>query len=287
MSSLRRTDAGKEINMNSILEYEIVQKIAAVLITIGTLITPSTARAESITLATRTGNNIGLSLSSYQYQEPGIMSSKGRKMGLDLRTTKVLQNDQIIRGDLRYAFGSVDYNGSGSASGQQDWYIEARGLVGKDWMTNDAVFSPYAGLGYRYLFNDARGFTSTGATGYRRESNYFYLPIGIIHRGALNDQARLVSTLEYSRLLIGKQTSRLSDTGLGYGNVTNHQSKGYGLKLSVIFEKGNWAIGPYVHYWNIGKSDTVILYQNGIPAGIGWEPKNNTVEFGLKAGQQF
>ena len=110
------------------------------------------------------------------------MSSKGSKMGLDLRTTKVLQNQQFIRGDLRYAFGTVDYNGSGSASGEPDWYIEARGLVGKDWLINDAVFSPYTGLGYRYLFNDGRGISSTGYAGYRRESNYFYLPVGIIHR---------------------------------------------------------------------------------------------------------
>lgn len=264
-----------------------MKEIAAVLITIAMLSVTTASRAEALTLTTQTGNDIGLSLSSYQYQEPGFMSLKGGKIGLDLRATKVLQNDQFIRGDLRYAFGSVDYNGSGSASGEQDWYIEARGLVGKDWVLNDAVFSLYTGFGYRYLFDDGRGITSTGAAGYRRESNYFYLPIGIIHHRALSDQARLETTLEYDHLLAGKQISRWSDIGQGYGDLTNNQSSGYGLKLSVMYQKNSWAIGPYANYWNIGQSETTLVYQNGIPVLIGWEPENNTVEFGLKASQQF
>jgi hypothetical protein len=257
------------------------------LFTIGVLTLPAAVRAETTTLKTLTGNDIGLSLSSYQYQEPGVMSLKGGKMGLDLRATKVLQSERFIRGDLRYAAGTVDYNGSGNATGMLDWYIEARGLVGKDWVIKDAVLSPYAGLGYRYLFNDGRGISSTGAAGYRRESDYLYLPIGITHRRALDERARLVGTLEYDYLLAGKQSSRLSDTGLGYSDVANNQSNGYGLKLSIMYEKDKWAIGPYVYYWNISQSDTALVYQNGIPAFIGAEPENNTVEFGLKASQQF
>lgn len=218
------------------------------------------------------------------------MSLKGRKIGVDLRTTQPLHNDQFIRGDLRYALGTVDYdsNGTGSASGEPDWYIEARVLLGKDLAINNVALATYAGLGYRYLFNDGRGITNTGYWGYRRESNYFYFPVGIIHRGLLNEQARLVSTIEYDHLLAGKQVSRFSDGGYGYGDLTHRQTKGYGLKLSFIYEKNNWAIGPFAHYWNIVQSDVAFLYQNGIPTGLGFvEPKNNTVEFGLKASQQF
>ena len=264
-----------------------MKNIVAVLIAIVNLFMTSMTRAEPVTISSQTGNDIGLSFSSYRYQEPGLMSLTGAKLGLDLRTTKVLQDARFIRGDLRYAFGSVDYTGSGSAQGYQDWYLEARGLVGKDWAVSDAVFSPYIGLGYRYLFNDARGYTSTGAAGYRRESNYIYLPIGVIHRITLNDHARLVTEFEYDHFLSGKQISRLSDAALGYGDVTNNQSSGYGLKLAVMYEEANWAIGPYLHHWNIGQSDTAILYQNGSPIGSGWEPKNDTIEFGLKARQQF
>ena len=267
-----------------------MKKMAAVQITIAVLVVTTTARAEPHTLKTKTGSNIGWSLASYRYQEPGVMSSNGAKIGLDLCTTKVLQNELFIRGDLRYAFGTVDYNSNrtGSATGELDWYIEARGLVGKDWAINDAVLSPYTGVGYRYLFNDGRGITSTGYWGYRRESNYFYLPIGIIHRRALNDQAKLESALEYDHLLAGKQISSLSDGGRGYSDVTNNQNSGYGLKLSVMYQKNTWTIGPYAHYWDISKSNMAPEIQNGLPTGMVLvEPKNNTIELGFKASQQF
>ena len=263
-----------------------MKKNLVVLFAIGWMVVSSIARAESTTLASQTGNDIGVSLSSYQYREQDLMSLTGAKIGLDLRTTKVLQHQLFVRGDLRYAFGSVDYSGTGNSDGHQDWYLETRGLVGKDWMIRGAGVSPYIGLGYRYLANDLRGFTSTGYWGYRRESNYLYLPIGVTHRIALNIRARLVTELEYDHLLSGNQISRFSDGGGGYSDVTNNQSSGYGLKLNVMYEKNNWAIGPYLHHWNIDQSDTVLVYWNGSPY-IVTEPKNDTVEFGMKARQQF
>lgn len=273
-------DAGNENEANTMKFFATVYFVFLI------LVAATTVRAEP-SLATQTSNDIGVSLSSYRYQEPGIMSNQGNKLGLDMRFTKVLQEGAYLRGDLRYAFGSVDYSGSGSASGQQDWYVEGRGLVGKDWVVNDSVLSPYTGLGYRYLFNDARGFTSTGAAGYRRESNYLYLPIGIVHRIALQEQSRLVTEFEYDHLLKGKQVSRLSDAGFGLSDATNNQSSGYGLRLSFKYEQDKWAVGPYAYYWSIARSDAALVYRNGVLYGFGAEPKNNTVEFGLQASQHF
>ena len=267
-----------------------VKNLIALPIAISMLAMTTMVRAESIFLETQTGNDIGLSLSSYNYHEPGYMSLQGAKAGLDLHVIRVSKGDDalIFRGDLRLSGGTVDYSstGTGSASGEPDWYIEARVLVGKDSAINEALISPYTGLGYRYLFNDGRGITSTGYAGYRRESNYIYLPVGIIHRIALKDEARLESTLEYDQLLAGKQVTSLSDLGAGYSDVTNNQSSGYGLKMSVMYQKDKWAIGPYVYYWNIGESDVVYEMQNGSLTGL-VEPANNTVEFGLKASQRF
>jgi hypothetical protein len=269
-----------------------VRKLPAKLVVIAMLAATTSVRAEQASLKTLTGNNIGLSVSSYQYREPGVMSLKGAKMGLDMHVVKVSEerDNLIFRGDLRFAFGTVDYNSNntGSATGEPDWYLEARALLGKDWEINHAVLSPYIGLGYRYLFNDGRGISSTGYGGYRRESNYIYLPLGIIHRRSFNGRARLESTLEYDRLLEGTQVSSLSDVGGGYSDVTNNQSNGYGLKLSIMYENNNWVIGPYVHYWNISQSDIVPEVRYGVPTGYGLvEPDNNTIEFGLKVGQRF
>jgi hypothetical protein len=266
------------------------------LIAFASVFSISVASAESNSLATQTNNEISASLAYYQYEEPGIMSLKGAKIGWDLRTTKTLQNDLFMRGELRYAFGMVNYSSrnTGNSSGEPDWYVEARGLVGKDWLYKQDVVAAYTGLGYRFLFNDSRGISSTGNWGYRRASNYLYLPVGIIYRSIYSSQARLVSTLEYDHLILGKQISMLSDGGQGDSDLTNTQRKGYGLKLSVMYEKGEWAIGPYLHTWNTDDSDWVPSYKYGLPEFDqfgrqlgGVEPENNTAEFGLKVGKQF
>ena len=268
---------------------EIVKIFAAVLINFVLQFVALPASAEPTDLKTQTGNEIGLSVSAYQYKEPGIMSLTGAKMGLDLHLTKALQYDRFIRADLRSAFGTVDYNSNatGSASGEPDVYFEIRGLFGKDWAFTESVLSAYTGLGYRYLVNDGRGVTNSGYGGYRRESNYVYLPLGFMHHRMLSDVARLESTLEYDRLLSGTQVSRLSDVP-GYSDVTNSQSSGYGLKMSVLFRENIWAVGPYLNYWNIAESDIVAEIKNGVPTGYGLvEPKNNTIEIGLMASQRF
>jgi hypothetical protein len=265
-----------------------VKRSAILLLMIGGLVMSCRAGAEPGTLKTQTGKDIGLSISAYQYREPGIMSLQGMKTGLDFHAVKAVRNDLFVRGDLRWAFGLVNYDSydTGSANGEPDWYVEARALLGKDWVVRGSVLAAYTGIGYRYLFNDGRGVTSTGYGGYRRASNYIYLPIGIIHRRTIKDNARLESTLEYDPLLFGKQISSLSDVGGGYSDVTNNQNNGYGLKFSIMYQKYKWAIGPYVDYWNIGQSDIVYEIQSGVPTAL-IEPSNHTVEFGFKASQRF
>lgn len=117
---------------------------------------------------TQSGSEFGVSLGSYRYEEPGLMSLQGLKGGFDLRITRThFDRHTFLRGELRYAGGTVDYtsNGTGSSSGEPDWYFEGRALIGNDWLLKSATLSSYAGLGYRFLFNDGRGITSTGPAG--------------------------------------------------------------------------------------------------------------------------
>ncbi|MDP2760983.1 MAG: hypothetical protein Q8O64_11375 [Sideroxyarcus sp.] len=238
----------------------------------------------------RSGSEIGLSLGSYKYEEPGLMSLQGAKAGFDLRTTRSFPDRHtFLRGEARYAFGTVDYRsyGSGSSNGEPDWYVEGRVLAGNDWPQEHAVLSTYVGLGYRFLLNDGRGLTSSGYAGYRRASNYLYVPLGIIHRMALEAQAELVGTIEYDHLLAGRQFSKLSDTGSGNADISSKQESGYGMKLSLMYATAQWSLGPYLHYWNIADSAIDIIYRNGIPERYGLEPQNQTVEFGLQLRQLF
>ena len=236
-------------------------------------------------------NEIGLTLGTYSYKEPGLMSLQGVKAGVNLRSTIANpERSTFITSEVRFAGGTVDYqsNGTGSDSGEPDWYVEGRLLLGNTWSRRGlSNLSSYVGLGYRYLMNDGRGLSSTGHFGYRRESNYLYFPIGFIHRGKLNTGAKLVSSIEYDYLIRGTQNSRFSDGGVGHSDFTNSQSEGYGWKLHMQYVTEKWSVGPYLHYWEISDSDAVAVYRNGTYIGHFHEPHNNTVELGIELRQTF
>jgi hypothetical protein len=247
------------------------------------------ALAQRGELATRTGNEIGVTASSYKYTEPGNISIKAAKVGFDYSGTYAIgsewpnRNDGwFVRGDLRFATGKGDYSGiSGTLNNRPDWYYEIRGLIGKDFRFGDYTLSPYAGLGYRYLFNDLRGVTSTGAGGYRRESNYTTIPVGVTHKMNLANQAQLLTTAEYSFLARGRQESKLSDANPANQDVSHTQRSGYGLRLGTMVRFATWSVGPSLILWHVKESDRA----NNAPLTV--EPRNNTYEIGVKALYHF
>lgn len=250
----------------------------------------SFAHAEVSILKSRNGNEIGITVSSYRYEEPSLgMSNKGDKFGVNHFGTRMLNGDWFIKDDVRFAYGSVDYVGSGYQAGAPDWYLDARGMVGRDIRMGNAVYSPFIGIGYRYLFNDLSGYSSTGAIGYRRESNYLYIPMGLTHRFELQDFAVLATTVEFDQLLGGRQVSRLSDLVGHYGytsaeDVTNAQSSGFGFRADVMYEMGDWAFGPFLNIWRISRSNSILqpITQHGTTTWYYFsEPENRTSEFGL------
>lgn len=243
----------------------------------------SLAHAAGAGVRTSGGHEFGLSVSSYRYEEPSLsMSIKGDKFGVEHFGTMLLEGDWFIKDDLRFAYGDVDYSSpnSGIKSGVTDWYIDTRGFVGRDIQVGTSFFSPFIGMGYRFLFNDLSGYTSTGSVGYRRESNYLYVPIGMTHRFRLHDGEVLATTLEYDYLLRGKQVSKLSDTRLsGYSDVTNNQYRGFGFRADVMYTMTDWAFGPFIAAWRIDDSNLI--------QGVGFEPRNRTTEFGLRMKVRF
>jgi hypothetical protein len=239
---------------------------------------------------TETGNELAISIGYYRYEEPGLASLQGLKSGFSLRTTKAYPARHIfLRGELRYAAGTVDYNsyGTGSHNRELDWYFEGRALIGSDWLLKESTVSTYLGLGYRFLFNDGRGITSTGNPGYRRESTYIYFPVGVIYRTALNSGNEVAGMIEYDHLLSGNQFSQLSDTGLGYSDLDSKQTDGYGMKLRLSYVAKEWSAGPYLHYWNIADSAINPVYRNGVLNGYGLEPHNKTTEIGIELSRPF
>jgi hypothetical protein len=219
------------------------------------------AQNSSVNISTQSGNSLGLTISGYQYKEPSLDAViNSALVGIDYTGTYAFGNDWFIRADARYAYGSAKYTGSGTQSNIPYSYYDLRGLFGYDFSFSELggfVLAPYAGIGYRYLFDNQAGQTTSGANSYNRSSNYMYLPIGVTHRMTINDVHKLETAFEYDYLIQGTQVSHLSQAAPYLPDVTNQQFRGYGLRLSSMYQFSEWSVGPYITYWNIQNSNVV------------------------------
>jgi hypothetical protein len=251
------------------------------------LVCPAFCVAQSISNKTTTGFDLGVAFSSYRYEEDindnYFMSLDGRKVALVGSYTRTFAHDMFWRVDGRFANGPLDYNSAntGSKSNNPDWYLEFRGAIGRDFTVSDQVLAPYVGLGLRYLMNDLRGETSTGAVGYRRSSTYLYLPLGVTHRFCAGTGGRIATTLEYDALLTGTQRSHYTDIDGYNSDLVNSQRSGNGLRFNVAYERSTWSVSAFWIVWDINQSDTS-LYSNGTTLYSGYEPHNTTREVGVQ-----
>jgi len=264
---------------------------AAALAVCAALLIPSTGFGEEMSLKTRPGAELGVNAAYYKYEEPDVaVTEKGYNAGVDLAYTTTPRNEWFVRGDASFAYGHNDYTGSGTKDDNPYYYAELRGTFGKDFENDAYSLSPYTGIGYRYSRDDLQGVTSTGAVGYRRESQYWYIPLGVTHRMRLKASARLSTTFEFDYFLQGRQKSYLSDTSALLPDLTNDQNEGYGLRGSIYYEKGSWSIGPWFYYWHIDQSETAAatVTVSGTPVTMFFvEPRNTTTEFGIRLGYRF
>jgi hypothetical protein len=222
------------------------------------------------------GLEVGVTAYHYLYKEPGLMQLEGPKVGVRGSYSRTDGSGKSGRIEAGASYGRLDYesNGTGTSDNHDDTSFEARLLFGMDFgVRGGPALMPYTGLGYRYLYNDLRGTSSTGASGYRRESNYFYLPIGVIARAGM-----LVGNLEVDYLIRGHQKSYLSDAGFGDPDIRNDQNNGFGARASLMIDTGRFAFGPWFSYWRIQDSNWVPINSTT----IGQEPLNRTTEVGLE-----
>lgn len=264
-----------------------MRKILIIAAIFGAVSSPAAAQTgpPAVSLATRPGWEAGGQLSGYRYEEPNQgVKIWGPRIGPAGAYTYSHTGRWFFKGDARYSFGELHYQGSGTKDQVPDSIFEVRGVFGKDLFPGGGVsLSPYAGLGFRYLYNDLRGTTSAGYAGYRRHSYYLYLPLGLSSRFGIAGQWVIAPTLEYDYFMRGRQVSQLTDANPGYIDARNTQNKGRGYRLSVMAEKDRWTFGPWMHYWNIEDSDIVRVS----PTKGGIEPKNRTREAGVEVRYRF
>ncbi len=230
---------------------------------------------------------LGAEISGIAYKEPGVMKEDGMMYGIAGAWTK--HNDgSMLKAEARLSYGQVDYENSGTLDNIDDLMLEFRMLGGRVWpVSKSSTITAYAGLGYRYLRDDMSGMTtSTGASGYLRESNYYYIPIGVEALAGLEKGWSLGAALEYDFFLWGKQVSYLSNANSNYSDIENDQNDGYGWRGSIRLRKKRrskeYAIEPFIRYWNIEQSDIKALFYNGVFEDYYVEPKNTSRELGIK-----
>src|SRR3989344_575185 len=254
--------------------------------------------------------DMGAEFSYIQYREPDFMENKGNMYGVFGTVTHRISENQPVKSaadifgtnqinafklDGRLSFGSVDYEsqGTGTLDDILDFIFEIRGLAGYDIpLENGPRLTPYLGLGYRYLNDDSSGKrTTTGAAGYERESNYFYLPIGLEGLVNLNEGWSFGFVGEFDVFLMGRQVSHLSDAIAGLNDITNDQKSGYGLrgsmKLAKETESLTFFVEPFVRYWKVDDSEILAVTYSGVLVGFGLEPENNSTEYGARIGVNF
>lgn len=239
----------------------------------------------SIQPRTKTSIDAMFQFAHYKYYEKTgdstLMATSGLKYGFGGSATGMIAGDWFVRFEGRYAFGDVDYVGSGNSYDEPDDTFELRIMSGVDLPYGRVVIAPYAGVGYRNLFNDGRGITSTGFYGYRRDSQYIYAPIGADMRYLINRDSLLSLRLEADPFIAGWQTTHLSDVDPTYPDVTNKQKWGFGFKGELMYQYQRFSLGPYVHFWEIQDSEPAECDVFG-PSVCLYEPHNKTLEYGIQ-----
>jgi hypothetical protein len=284
-------------------------------------------------LATPTGHELHVSLGGYNYEEPGDLSISihGVKFGGGYTGTASLNKDRhwFLQLDARGIVGNVTYDGwcspylitpdstspngyfldigdasACSESGDRDWYVEGRGLVGKDFIRSRWGFSPNAGVGVRRISNG-----TAGLNGYRTD-DYLYVPVGLTARTTARSGHALSFGLEYDRLVRGWQKTRDSQFGGGqvpataiapaftidsFTDITFEQHHGWGLRANAKYQiTPHWSLQPEYIHWSVEASpvnfETVTFTVNGISAQEefgAYEPDNTTNEFAVRLGFHF
>jgi hypothetical protein len=291
------------------------------------------AEAVDPSLTTPTGHEVSVSVGGYTYIEPGALriSIHGPKVGGQYRGTLSLNDRQhwFAQGDVRGIVGNLTYDGwcspflitpnssspngwaldEGDASpcsetGEKDWYLEGRALVGRDFVAHKWGLSPFSGLGFRHLSNGL-----TGIAGFRTD-DYLYLPLGLTARTTVASHNALSFALEYDHLLHGWQKTRDSKLGGGdipatptappftidgFTDISFAQHTGWALRASARYQvTRHWSVEPSYIHWNVSaspvNSETAVFTVNNITARqqLGfYEPLNVTHEFLLKLGFHF
>jgi hypothetical protein len=259
--------------------------------------------------------SLGLEFSNYKYREVTdhddqyedvggeFMSLTGSKSGLVLeifikafasekrqQSLKVIffsAQGWLMRGDVIYDGHLMDGTPFKSKDQQRDVCSDCRFLFGNVFSffsIKSITETLYMGMGYRRLIHKG---TDTGM--YDRVSRYLYIPIGLTTDMKLGIDWSLIINSEFDYLIYGVQESDMNIP------MRHLQNKGHGIRLGITankkLKKSRMFFGPFIRYWDIACSEKLDHYEKGKEGEAilytSCEPRNYTVEYGLKVGVDF
>lgn len=242
---------------------------------------------------------LNFEISNIKYHEPSLdMQESGMMWGVS--GEYIYRPDKfMLKVDGRFSLGNVDYRSpSGEFDDIRDYNIETRFTFGYVLGTSDkASFTPFMGLGHRYLFDEL---SSSGEGGYNRKSNYLYSPIGMETMFRLGGGWSIGVSGEYDLFWHGWQYSEFGDYEIDPDFLVlqdwvakNDQKGGWGARGSIRLIKNlgriDFSVEPYFRYWDIEDSDIFVLYfpYYEVYWLKGKEPANTSQEWGAKIGIRF
>jgi hypothetical protein len=227
-------------------------------------------------------------VSWYRYEEPGTMKNTGILYGVAMAYTRYEQGEfqhGLTRLEGEFAAGEVEYDGSlmdgtpYTMDGNFDFLANLRVLWGSRWQSDAWENRFVAGFGYRFLLDDS----TQDPAGYERYSNYFYVPLGLQTYHGLGGNWLLGLGGEFDVLLVGLQISGIPESPVDPSSVKNWQWPGFGargsLELRHRTESLDLAIAPFIQYWWVDESS--------VSSGGWYEPRNNTLQYGLNLVWRF
>ena len=252
--------------------------------------------------------SLGLEVQHYHYKEPEMeyiprygwewSESKAWMSGINGSYRLTWQEKLFVQPEARILWGKENYKTgdgdrfrAGLGYKMPNLIFEPRLLVGGHFPSyKKIILSPYSGIGYRFKSDDGEDVKfPDGRTFFYRKSNYVYIPLGASMSYKFSDTWSISAKGEYDYFIKGWQYSR----GYKCSPAEFKQNSGYGLKgeVSVSYaynDKLNFSVSPYIHYWNIKESNKSKVQDDfHLIDYMSVEPKNSTVESGIRLGVSF
>ncbi|MDH3560181.1 MAG: hypothetical protein OEN52_04415 [Gammaproteobacteria bacterium] len=209
--------------------------------------------------------------------EAGLLP--GVNLGLSIERNRVFAETALSAWS-----GNVGYHGpADTVTGEDllDWNLLAGAEVYRHTATTVAV---YAGAGYRYWERDIQS-TAT-LSGLFETYEWWYGLLGLRLQRETGESVRLGADI---RLLRPVQPEIQVEFASGFDDKDLDLGEETGVRVALTLEKkldgkSSYFISPWFEYWELGRSRTGHLLQDGIVVGTVFEPMSETRNFGVNIG---